>query len=197
MSAGAKGLLLVLADPPPSLEEEFNDWYDTEHLPERAALPGFETACRYRGIGDGPAYLATYDLAASSVLESEPYLAVSGANFSPWTLRVTARSHPVRITARQVWPGGALARPCARMMLMRLRDAAEGEAAALAGELRDALSPHGLTQLRIFACREPAPDALLVLAELDGLGGTGREIAGVDSFRARLDLVATYRPYRP
>lgn len=196
MSNRGKGLLLVLADPSPVIEEEFNDWYDTEHLPEREALPGFETARRYRSIGDGPAYLAVYDLEALSVLESEPYLAVSGANFSPWTRRVTARTRPVRVTAHQIWPGGALARSCARMVLMRFRGAVEDDAATLAGELQVALSPYGLKQLRIFSCCEPTSDALLVMAELDGLAGAGREIAGVDGFRGRVDLVATYRPYR-
>ena len=41
-----KGFLLVTMQPPPAFEEEFNAWYDTEHLPERPAVPGFETALR-------------------------------------------------------------------------------------------------------------------------------------------------------
>ena len=28
-----KGFLLVLMQPPPTLEEEFNAWYDDEHIP--------------------------------------------------------------------------------------------------------------------------------------------------------------------
>ncbi len=42
-----KGLLLVTMEPPASLEDEFNDWYDTEHAPQRRALPGFESASRW------------------------------------------------------------------------------------------------------------------------------------------------------
>ena len=38
-----KGFLLVLMQPPPAFEEEFNAWYDAEHIPERCATPGFET----------------------------------------------------------------------------------------------------------------------------------------------------------
>jgi hypothetical protein len=38
MTAG-KGLLLVTMEPPACLEEEFNDWYDTEHLPQRRTAP--------------------------------------------------------------------------------------------------------------------------------------------------------------
>jgi hypothetical protein len=40
MTAG-KGLLLVMMEPPACLEEEFNDWYDTEHLPQRRSLTWF------------------------------------------------------------------------------------------------------------------------------------------------------------
>ena len=53
-----KGFLLVLMQPPPTLEEEFNAWYDTEHIAERRAVPGFETALRYVCIDGAPRYLA-------------------------------------------------------------------------------------------------------------------------------------------
>jgi hypothetical protein len=31
-----RGLRLAMMEPPPAVEEEFQDWYDTEHFPERA-----------------------------------------------------------------------------------------------------------------------------------------------------------------
>ena len=54
----------------PKYEEEFNAWYNTEHLPELLALPGFLDAARYvaaasigfdrsRLSSDGPADCAT------------------------------------------------------------------------------------------------------------------------------------------
>ena len=33
--------MLALMEPTPENEEEFNDWYDTEHFPERSTCPGF------------------------------------------------------------------------------------------------------------------------------------------------------------
>jgi hypothetical protein len=72
-----KGFLLVLMQPPPALEEEFNDWYDTEHVPERLSVTGFETALRYISLTGTPRYLAMYDLANAQVLESPEYLRVS------------------------------------------------------------------------------------------------------------------------
>jgi len=57
-----RGLLLTITEPPPAMEEEFNAWYDTEHLAERLAIPGFRSARRW--TLDGPSgagkYLATY-----------------------------------------------------------------------------------------------------------------------------------------
>ena len=44
--AKQKGFLMAMMEPPPTIEEEFNDWYDTEHIPDRASIPGFETARR-------------------------------------------------------------------------------------------------------------------------------------------------------
>ena len=48
MTKKGDALLLVYADLIDSKhEEEFNAWYNTEHLPELLALPGFLDAARY------------------------------------------------------------------------------------------------------------------------------------------------------
>ena len=36
----AKGLLFASFDTSPAQEDEFNDWYDLEHVPERIARAG-------------------------------------------------------------------------------------------------------------------------------------------------------------
>ena len=41
-------------------DDEFNAWYDSEHIPERAAVPGFLSACRYVCRSGFPRYLAEY-----------------------------------------------------------------------------------------------------------------------------------------
>ena len=41
-----RGLLLTLTEPPVAMEEEFNAWYDTEHLADLLSLPGFLDAAR-------------------------------------------------------------------------------------------------------------------------------------------------------
>ena len=45
----AKGLLFASFDFSPAQEDEFNDWYDLEHVPERLRVPGFLNAQRWIG----------------------------------------------------------------------------------------------------------------------------------------------------
>jgi hypothetical protein len=66
-------------------EEEFNDWYNTDHLPALAGVPGVLRARRYRATAGSPRYLAVYDLAGAEVPRSEAW---RNAADSPWTLRV-------------------------------------------------------------------------------------------------------------
>ena len=73
-----RGLLLAMMEPPPAMEEEFQDWYDTEHFPERATCEGFLTAGRFVCIDGWPRYLALYDLADTDVLRGPAYARIAG-----------------------------------------------------------------------------------------------------------------------
>jgi len=87
VSTQGKGLLAVWTDIPARIEVDFNRWYDEEHLLERASIPGFLNARRYRSLQGTPTYLALYDTADAQVLRSEAYLKVLN-NPTPWTQRV-------------------------------------------------------------------------------------------------------------
>jgi hypothetical protein len=78
-----RGLLLTLTQPPHGMEEEFNAWYDEEHLPERLSIAGFRSARRWVS---GKSYLATYELDSASVLTSRAYLRFF-KNPTPWSKR--------------------------------------------------------------------------------------------------------------
>jgi hypothetical protein len=193
-----KGLLLVTMEPPPAREEEFNAWYDGEHLPERLAVPGFESARRYVCIDGFPRYLALYDLAAPEVLDSPGYLRVGGANSSPWTKRVTGNVRGYyRAPATQIYPGTALTGAGARLTLLRFRGlGAEAERRILEGlrtcyekrpetrqlRLFSAPGAGGLDFLGLVETRAPVPETTL---DLPSFGGTADA----------LDLVNTYAPY--
>ncbi len=56
------GLLMVYSDVPAELEEEYNRWYNEEHIPERLSIPGVLNAARYEAVAGGPKYLACYEL---------------------------------------------------------------------------------------------------------------------------------------
>src|ERR1700689_3047421 len=86
----AKGLLFASFDYSPAQEDEFNDWYDTEHVPERMRVPGFLNAQRWIGDENPKIAVATYDLETYAVLDSPEYQAIGGANGSVWTKRITA-----------------------------------------------------------------------------------------------------------
>lgn len=83
-----KGLLLMMTDIDAANEEDFNRWYEEEHLAERMAIPGFINARRFTALEGGPKYLALYDLESPEVLQSAPYRHIVGAGKSPWTGRL-------------------------------------------------------------------------------------------------------------
>ncbi|HVB16574.1 MAG TPA: hypothetical protein VNF04_08585 [Stellaceae bacterium] len=106
----AKGILIAAMDFSDVAADEFDDWYDNEHVPERLRVPGFLNAERWLGAANPKHSLALYDLDTVGVLHSAPYRAVGGANGSPWTKRVTGRTKSlIRLEGEQLKPGDALA----------------------------------------------------------------------------------------
>lgn len=57
-----RGLLMVYTDVPAEHEDEFNRWYNEEHIAERLSIPGVLNAARYIAVRGGPKYLACYEL---------------------------------------------------------------------------------------------------------------------------------------
>lgn len=151
-----RGLLLTMTEPPAAMEEEFNAWYDTEHLQERLAITGFRSASRWvadlaRGEGR---YLATYELDSPGVLTSAEYLArFEGA--TPWTRRCLAKTVVFRRWAcEQVSPGMADPHPLAKAVLLVAAESAIGE-----------LQIPGALQVRHFVASAGMPGHI-ALAEL-------------------------------
>jgi hypothetical protein len=68
-----KGLLFSQMEPRPEDEADFHDWYETEHIPVRMALPGFSEAVRYEATEGEPRYLACYFLDDLAVLDTPAY----------------------------------------------------------------------------------------------------------------------------
>jgi hypothetical protein len=106
----AKGVLIAAMDFSACPEDEFHDWYDLEHVPERLRVPGFINAQRWIDTENPKISVATYDLDTVAVLQSPPYLAIAGANSSPWTKRTQRfRKSLLRCEGEQILPGDATA----------------------------------------------------------------------------------------
>jgi hypothetical protein len=127
----AKGLLFASFDFSGAHEDEFHDWYDLEHVPERQRVPGFLACERWIGSENPKIAVATYDLETLSVLRSPAYLAIGGNNLSVWSKRVTAMCQRLmRYEGEQIVPGDAVSPPGAGALLavsMNVDPAAEHE----------------------------------------------------------------------
>jgi uncharacterized protein DUF4286 len=100
------GLLVAGFNYRNAAEDEFNDWYDTEHIPERQRTAGFINCERWLGADDPKISIATYDLESLDVLQSPAYRAIAGVNLSPWSKRLSGKCERIcRFEAQQTLPG--------------------------------------------------------------------------------------------
>jgi len=81
---GAAGLLLFALNVAPEAEDVFNTWYDEEHIPALAEVPGVMAARRYRSEGGSHRYVAIYYLETPDVTKSEAW---NKAIDTPWRAR--------------------------------------------------------------------------------------------------------------
>ena len=88
----ALGLFAVVLDYSNLAPDEFHDWYDLEHNPQRLVVPGFLNATRWLSLTRPATAIALYDLADIAVMRSTAFAAIGGANGTPWTKRVMARA---------------------------------------------------------------------------------------------------------
>ena len=95
----AGGLLLNAMNIAPELEAEFNEWYDKEHIPALAAVPGVLARAPLPRHQRNRRYVALYHLATPAVVESAEW---KQARQSEWTSRLQPhfRDHLRLVTRR-------------------------------------------------------------------------------------------------
>lgn len=192
-----KGFLLVLMQPPPHFEEEFNAWYDTEHIPERLAVPGFETGLRFICTSGTPRYMAMYDTESPAVFGSPEYLKVSFDNSSPWTKRVTSRVRVYRSAGEQVYPGNGITGRSARSTLLRFRGLdASAERAIVTGMRANFEGLRETIQVRVLAYDTGQGIDFLGLVETRAPISEQIQLEAFGEYADALDLVNTYAPYQ-
>ncbi len=95
----AEGFLLNAMNVVSEHEAEFNEWYNTEHIPQLAAVPGVIMARRFRATNANRKYVALYHLESPDVQASPTW---KNAANTPWTekLRPHFRDH-LRLVCRK------------------------------------------------------------------------------------------------
>ncbi len=73
MAKKGTGLMIVWADIPPEMEDDFNRWYNEEHLAELLSVPGVLSAARYEATRSGPKHMAVYELESPAVVETDAF----------------------------------------------------------------------------------------------------------------------------
>jgi hypothetical protein len=138
MPLAGKGMLITSMDVDDADEQEFNIWYDREHLAERVAIDGFLEARRWIADQASPKYFCTYSTAAFEDLSGPAYQrALAGQ--TDWSKKNISRFKNMiravgRITAsRGQGRGGALG-------VVRLRPQ-PGSEEILRNKMRELLDP--------------------------------------------------------
>lgn len=98
---GAAGLLVNGMSAAPEGEEDFNRWYNEEHIPALSAVPGCILARRFVSTnGCAQKYLALYHLESPDVVKTQAW---AKAVETPWTLKVRPHMrNRLRIVCRAV-----------------------------------------------------------------------------------------------
>ncbi|MCA8929014.1 MAG: hypothetical protein KDC18_13165 [Alphaproteobacteria bacterium] len=110
-----QGMLMTFTEVPDEHEQDFNEWYNREHVDERTQLPGFLRSRRYLACEGttSPKYVAWYETRSVADLAAPGYLALL-ADQTPWSKRVMGRFSlfqrlTLKVTVDQIFGfGGAL-----------------------------------------------------------------------------------------
>ena len=124
-----KCLVTVYADVPADIEEEYNRWYDTHHIPARLQVPGFLSAARYVAYNGKPKYLTLYELENFGVFK-HPQMVKLNNEPTEWDQRIMPQ---VQIVERAIYDrifecGEAPERHASRATTVRFDPPAEVEA---------------------------------------------------------------------
>jgi hypothetical protein len=87
-------------------DQQFNDWYNTRHLPQMTGIAGVLDAARYVAVQGGPKYLAVYELERADVIRSDAFVnRTKTALDQQMSLEVIGKN-VARVLGEQIFPSG-------------------------------------------------------------------------------------------
>ncbi|MGH8712532.1 MAG: hypothetical protein ACREYB_00845 [Casimicrobiaceae bacterium] len=87
MSLAGLGAVCIWHDLAPDATDEFYQWHNREHMPERVGIPGFLRGRRYIAVAGAPAYFNLYEAETVDVLGGADYLGRLNAP-TTWTRKI-------------------------------------------------------------------------------------------------------------
>jgi hypothetical protein len=138
MPLAGRGMLITSMDVDPADEQDFNLWYDREHLAERVGIEGFLEARRWIAEDAPTKYFCTYSTDSFEALNSPAYKRVL-ASQTDWSKKHISRFQNFGRVVGRITESRGQGRGAA-LGIVRLRPAAEGKE-ALRAKLRELLDP--------------------------------------------------------
>src|SRR5690348_12057608 len=74
MSLAGLGTVCIWHDLLPEARDDFHQWHNREHMPERVGIPGFRRGRRYVAIAGTPEYFNLYEADSAEALGGQDYL---------------------------------------------------------------------------------------------------------------------------
>jgi hypothetical protein len=126
MTPSPLGALIVHIDYTGVPVDEWSEWYETDHIPQRMALDGFLTGSWWRALDGSTRSLGLYDLDGIARLSEPAYQAIVGDGATAWTKRLhRLRDAPARPSLRyecvQLYPGREVSPTSEYLMLFAVR----------------------------------------------------------------------------
>jgi len=106
MSLAGLGAVCIWHDLLPEARDDFHQWHNREHMPERVGIPGFRRGRRYVAVAGTPEYFNLYEADSAEVLGGQDYLSRLNAP-TEWTRQVVPSFRNVsRSICRVVYTDG-------------------------------------------------------------------------------------------
>ncbi len=138
MSLAGRGAVCIWHDLTPEATDEFYQWHNREHMPERVGIPGFLRGRRYIAVAGAPTYFNLYEAETAEVLGGKAYLDRLNAP-TDWTRRVVPAFRRVsRSICRVVYSEGV---GQGGFMLTQRFELAAGDRAGTLETMRQRLLP--------------------------------------------------------